>query len=160
MEEGQSVVDSLARLQTGEGWVWAPEFDLLERQMFPAITTFDSSRTPTEDDAILSPELAQVDAVELQALLGTDDAGSAAGAAGQPGDRAAVDAAFRAAHEEGRSQGLREAAAEIDRLRAVIQSVRSGIEQISSAVDGVVRDGPGGAAFPTGRASGRERVWQ
>src|SRR3546814_5976130 len=69
IEEGQSVVDSLARLQTGEGWVWAPEFDLLERQMFPAITTFDSSRTPTEDDAILSPELAQVDAVELQALL-------------------------------------------------------------------------------------------
>lgn len=70
---GASVLDSLATLGRGEGWVWAPEFGVLERLMFPKITTFDSSRTPDDGETIAEPaKLAQVD------LAGINDAVAAA----------------------------------------------------------------------------------
>jgi DNA helicase HerA-like ATPase len=45
-ETGRQVVDSLPKLGRGEGWVWAPEQDVLKRATFPAIKTFDSMRAP------------------------------------------------------------------------------------------------------------------
>jgi hypothetical protein len=66
--EGKAVLASLARLQRGEGWVWAPEAGLLQRTQFPMITTFDSSRTPEDDEEVLEPTLlASVDLTEIQA---------------------------------------------------------------------------------------------
>jgi hypothetical protein len=66
--QGKEVMDSLARLQRGEGWVWSPEYDVLERTTFPKITTFDSSRAPDENDAIAQPtKLAAVDIDEIRA---------------------------------------------------------------------------------------------
>jgi hypothetical protein len=60
--EGREVLQSLARLQRGEGWVWAPEQGVLQRVAFPRIKTFDSGRTPDGDEAITEPAtLAQVD---------------------------------------------------------------------------------------------------
>lgn len=41
--QGKEVLASLPKLPTGEGWVWSPEADILQRTKFPAITTFDSS---------------------------------------------------------------------------------------------------------------------
>jgi hypothetical protein len=59
---GKVVLDSLAQLKVGEGWVWAPEVDMLERVQFPLITTFDSGRTPGDDEKIAPPtKLAAVD---------------------------------------------------------------------------------------------------
>jgi hypothetical protein len=66
--QGKAVLDSLPRLQRGEGWVWAPELNLLERVAFPKIATFDSSRTPENDEAVLEPtKLAAVDLGEIKA---------------------------------------------------------------------------------------------
>lgn len=66
--QGKAVLDSLPRLQTGEGWVWAPELELLERVTFPKIDTFDSSRTPENDETVLEPtKLAAVDLTEIKA---------------------------------------------------------------------------------------------
>lgn len=48
-EQGKRVLDSLAMLSKGEGWVWYPEGGHLERVKFPAIATYDSSATPTGD---------------------------------------------------------------------------------------------------------------
>mgnify|MGYP001590497589 CR=1 FL=1 len=48
LKQGKEVLNSLAGLQRGEGWVWFPEGDHLERVKFPAIATFDSSATPTD----------------------------------------------------------------------------------------------------------------
>lgn len=47
--QGKAVLDSLAQLGKGEGWVWHPEGRHLERGKFPAIKTFDSSATPDGD---------------------------------------------------------------------------------------------------------------
>jgi hypothetical protein len=47
-KQGKEVLNSLANMQRGEGWVWYPEGGFLERMKFPAIKTFDSSATPTD----------------------------------------------------------------------------------------------------------------
>lgn len=67
---GRNVISSLATLRTGEGWIWAPEFGLLERIAVPRITTWDSGRAPEEDDDA-SPVLAPIDLAAIQARLET-----------------------------------------------------------------------------------------
>lgn len=49
--KGREIVASLPSLPTGEGWIWSPQLDVLERARFRPIRTFDTSRTP-EDGAI------------------------------------------------------------------------------------------------------------
>lgn len=44
--KGREILASLATLKTGQGWIWAPELDVLERISFPKIKTFDSGRAP------------------------------------------------------------------------------------------------------------------
>jgi hypothetical protein len=69
-EKGKILLASLASLPTGEGWVWAPELDILERMKFPRITTFDSGRTPDDDSTVAEPvRLADVDLTEINAAL-------------------------------------------------------------------------------------------
>lgn len=69
-EEGARVLKSLARLKQGEGWVWSPSDGVLEKTVFPEITTFDSGRTPDDDEVIESPEgRANVDLSALQEAL-------------------------------------------------------------------------------------------
>ena len=45
-DQARKVYDSLAKLRVGEGWVWAPDHDLLDRVKFPPIRTLDTSKTP------------------------------------------------------------------------------------------------------------------
>lgn len=60
--KGKQVLDSLAQLQRGEGWVWFPEGGLLERTKFPKIKTFDSSKTPDDGSEMAKPKtLAEID---------------------------------------------------------------------------------------------------
>jgi uncharacterized protein len=67
-DQAKEVLGSLARLQRGEGWVWAPELGILTRTTFPKITTFDSSRTPEDDEVVVEPsKLATVDLGEIKA---------------------------------------------------------------------------------------------
>lgn len=54
VEKGREVVDSLPKLQLGEGWLWCPDAGLLRREKFPPIATFDSMRAP-EDEADARP---------------------------------------------------------------------------------------------------------
>ncbi len=44
-QDGKRILGDLPRLRQGEGYLWAPGHGLLERVRFPAIRTFDSSRT-------------------------------------------------------------------------------------------------------------------
>lgn len=58
-DKAREILRSLPNLQVGEGWVWSPRHDMLERGRFPMIETFDSMRAPTEDEAdVKLPELA------------------------------------------------------------------------------------------------------
>ena len=45
-KQGREILTSLATLKTGQGWLWAPELELLERISFLKIKTFDSGRAP------------------------------------------------------------------------------------------------------------------
>jgi uncharacterized protein len=70
MAAGKEVLNSLAGLQRGEGWVWYPEGGFLKRMKFPAIETFDSSATPTDGHAIAALKgAAEIDLTEISAAL-------------------------------------------------------------------------------------------
>lgn len=68
--QGKEVLNSLASLKRGEGWVWYPEGAHLARVNFPEIRTFDSSATPTDGHAIKAPKAAaDIDLTEIRAAL-------------------------------------------------------------------------------------------
>ena len=68
--EGKAVLDSLAKLPTGEGWTWFPEGGHLKRLKFPPITTFDSSATPADGAPVSAPKgVAEIDLAEVRAAL-------------------------------------------------------------------------------------------
>lgn len=64
--QAKAVYDSLASLRVGEGWVWAPDFDLLKRVRFPLITTLDTSKTPKAGERRAeTPVLAKTDIAKI-----------------------------------------------------------------------------------------------
>ena len=69
-QEGRRILAELPRLRQGEGYLWAPGHGLLERVQFPAIRTFDSSRTPCRGERPAVPRtLAEVDLTAITAAL-------------------------------------------------------------------------------------------
>src|SRR5271163_1275626 len=69
-QEGKRILGDLPRLQRGEGYLWAPGRGILERAAFPAIRTFDSSRTPKRGERRATPgTLAAVDLTAIVAAL-------------------------------------------------------------------------------------------
>lgn len=77
-DQARKVYESLASLPVGEGWIWAPDNDLLKHVKFPLIQTLDTSKTPKAGDArITAPVLASADleqiALQIQAIEGSHD---------------------------------------------------------------------------------------
>lgn len=69
-EQARAVYDNLAGLPVGEGWIWAPDYDLLKRVKFPPIRTLDTSKTPKAGDKrITGPVLASADVVKITAQI-------------------------------------------------------------------------------------------
>jgi hypothetical protein len=69
-QEGKRILGDLPRLQRGEGYLWAPGHSILDRVGFPAIRTFDSSRTPKRGERLATPRtLAEVDLTAIMASL-------------------------------------------------------------------------------------------
>jgi DNA-binding transcriptional regulator YiaG len=65
-DKARAVYESLA-LRVGEGWIWAPDHDLLKRVKFLPIATLDTSKTPRAGDApITAPVLAAADIAKLK----------------------------------------------------------------------------------------------
>ncbi len=57
-EKGAEIIASLPTLKPGEGWVWAPSENILERVTFPWPKTYDSSAAPEEmGEAIALPAI-------------------------------------------------------------------------------------------------------
>jgi hypothetical protein len=66
-DKARAVYDSLAQLRVGEGWIWAPDHNLLKRVKFPPIATLDTSKTPNAGDSpIVAPVLAETDIAKLR----------------------------------------------------------------------------------------------
>jgi uncharacterized protein len=53
--EAKRIIAELPKLPRGTGYVWAPGQNILKRASFPAIATFDSSRTPKRGERIKDP---------------------------------------------------------------------------------------------------------
>src|ERR1700687_5265781 len=69
-QEGKRILGDLPRLQRGEGYLWAPGHGILDRVGFPAIRTFDSSRTPKRGESLGTPRtLAKVALTAIIAAL-------------------------------------------------------------------------------------------
>ena len=66
---GKAIIASLPSLKTGEGWIWAPEAEILERIKFPKIKTFDSSRAPDAGSSGPKIVLAPINLDAIQAKL-------------------------------------------------------------------------------------------
>src|ERR1700731_360421 len=67
-QEGKSILGDLPRLRRGEGYLWPRGHGILDRVEFPAIRTFDSSRTPKRGERLATPRtLAEVDLTAITA---------------------------------------------------------------------------------------------
>lgn len=66
--QGKAILDSLAQLQRGTGYVWYPEGGFLELLTFPKIKTYDSSATP-KDGATAGPAVREIKLDEVKAAL-------------------------------------------------------------------------------------------
>lgn len=68
-KDGRRVMDSLAQLRRGEGWVWFPEGGHLQRGAFPPITTWDSSAAPKHGAKAPAARLTEVKLDEVKAAM-------------------------------------------------------------------------------------------
>lgn len=70
-KEAKAVLDSLARLETGEAWIWSTSHGILERVRIPANLSADSSKTPEAGDELVSKRnFRPVDAQRVGGYLG------------------------------------------------------------------------------------------
>lgn len=111
-DQARAVMDSMASLGVGEGWVWAPDFDLLERVRFPKIRTLDTSATPKAGEKRVEPKrLAKADLTRIRTALEAECAPAVdppeRGGAGERRAPAAGDIA--AAEARGYERGVAEA---------------------------------------------------
>lgn len=97
-EDWKRVEKSLAKLETGTGWVWAPALDVLEQIHFPKIRTFDSFRPAAdEEEAQAAPAaLADIDLEQLRSKLGETKGGKGETKRGRGETRKASDETARA----------------------------------------------------------------
>lgn len=74
-DQAKAVLDTLAKLETGEAWIWSPRHDLLLRARMPANRSADTSKTPDADDEpVALARLAPADIEGLrEALMGAGD---------------------------------------------------------------------------------------
>lgn len=162
--QGREVLDSLAQLQRGEGWVWYPEGGVLHRVRFPAIKTFDSSATPKDGDVVAAPRgAAEIDLAEIKAALA--DAAKEAEAndpnllkariaelerAKRAWSREELDAAYA----RGKIDGADETTLRLARVMNIVQGLRLAlpvhIEHVIEAeaiIEGLAANRPTGAAI-------------
>lgn len=142
-DHGRRVLDSLAGLKRGEGWIWCPGADLLEQAQFPKIKTYDSMRTPEVGESHPAPaSLSEVDLTVIQEGLKTVEAEIAANdprklkariaeleraslRAPAPLDPAAVETAKRDGYVAGYG----------DAVRALIGSLRDPLRKVREIAD-------------------------
>lgn len=142
---GKELLTSLASLRTGQGWVWAPDLDLLEKVRFPKIRTFDSSRTPEDDDEIQPPK--RLAPVEIEGLrerfaAAVEDGGrpKKQSASAKP-DKAALAAAGADGYADGYATASNEIAGEVDRLTASLRETLLALETVAHGLEDLANRG-------------------
>ena len=134
--EGKRILADLPKLARGEGYVWAPSDGVLSRVAFPAIGTFDSSRTPRRGERLATPRtLAEVDLSAITAALaaagGSSDGSRMDGAGGSRGTLMNLRQRLT-----GLEQTLTSAQARIAQLDAEVGALRTRLAQIAALAVG------------------------
>ena len=122
------VLAELPGLPRGEAYLWAPGRSLLQRTGFPALTTYDSSRTPGRGERHAGAALAPIDTAAIAAALQSASDGAETTKASSNAPPGASREQLAAAREEGRRVGRAEADAEIARLGAELANARARID--------------------------------
>jgi hypothetical protein len=127
-DQSREVIDSLASLAVGEGWVWAADLGILHRAKFPRIKTLDTSATPKAGETRIEPKtLAEVDVSAIREALQVPT-GEAEGPSGGPKAPSKVQVAE--AEDRGYQRGLAEG---IERGKS--QGIALGITRARAALD-------------------------
>ncbi len=113
--EARAVMSSLPTLKRGEGWVWSPSDSVLRRVTFPPIRTFDSSRTPDADEAVVEPALTSVDVEALREVMIAGEDSVVASNAASPSHKE-IAAAEKKAYQEGYRVGCLDARNALTRI--------------------------------------------
>lgn len=176
VETGKRVLADLPKLKQGIGYVWSPQYELLERARFPMITTADTSATPKHDEVALEPpdppsyagEFPELTDLEADPL--DDDEPLRCRGRGRKRGRTAlqqidkasaenIDAARVAAFREGRAMGVDEGRAEGRRaallaLRTPVFALRDGIVALAIQVETIAAAATPAATNPPKPATG------
>lgn len=116
---GREVLESLAKLEPGVGWVWAPEQGVLSKTRFPPISTYDSGRTP-DGTALPTVASTSVDLAALAAALGS----------AEPADSPPPSARRDSRRVAELQRALDQATARIAALEAEVDALRSSRRQL------------------------------
>ena len=131
--EGKRILADLPKLARGEGYLWAPSDGVLARVAFPAIRTFDSSRTPHRGERVATPRtLAEVDLSAINAALAAEDSKAAARA----GDRERLLEMQLERQRREHEQQLAAARSRIAELEAEAASLHARLGQIATLAGG------------------------
>lgn len=149
-EEGERILAELPRLQRGEGFVWAPGHDVLEKVLFPPIATFDSSRTPRRGEHVTTARgLRPIDAAGVAGLLESARAAHAPPAAGRAPRHADIEQAYQRGVAAGRDQAR-------DELLGLIRAIGAKAHEIEGLITGHFYPGTSEPAVaPAAVAEGR-----
>jgi len=141
-DKAREVMQSMASLPVGEGWVWAPDLDLLKRVKFPRIKTLDTSATPAAGKTRVEPKLlAKPDLTKIEAALKADielipdKTGRKTASAGPD----QIAAAEERGYERGLAQGRAEAK---EAVRETMQGIREAIDRAGLTIGATFGAGP------------------
>ena len=148
-EAGREVLDSLAKLEAGVGWIWAPEQGVLSKTRFPAISTYNSGRTPDGTATLPAIAPAAVDLAVLAAALGSGETAEGS----TVGKR---DAARRVAELQ---RALEQASARVVALEAEVEALRSSERRLKERLAQVARIAQAdGGPLPASNGSAEEQA--
>ncbi len=172
-KKGREIIQSLATLKTGQGWIWAPEIGVLERVTFPKIKTLDSSQAPGDDNGASDIVMARIDRDAIQKRLEAVAADAMANdptrlkaevaklkreLAAKPDaaikDLDAIEKADQCGYARGWKDGASAAKAAIDPKITALAAAVSDLRTLGSTI------APALVVMPRRASNGRERVMQ
>jgi hypothetical protein len=151
-DAARQVITSLPKLQRGEGWVWSPADDVLERVTFPPIATFDSSRTPEDGEAAVAPALTPVDVDALREAMKAPAEAESASSEPRASSKVEIEAAEKRGYERGSTALSASYRRKLEAVESASAAVFDAVAALRSATQRALWD-DAIAGSPSGKAA-------